>query len=264
MARRRSNTKNYHPIEEFRTKFEESVLELTAAFLKSDKFKHGLTKGEEREKPIRDFFLENLPKNFDILKGEVIDVRGNQSSQLDIMIYDKLKNIRFYHGESSILPVEALLASIEIKSLLTRNELKKSLKAVKTLKNLKPFGYDSDKVKKGRAIEDKVKCRFFHSIFAYKTDLKKDNWAQNEFKRIKEVSQELDISYKLIDRIYVVDNGIINCNDDRGINEQESSSLTLMYYYMHQLQFLLRENKRRDIAPYSTYSGQMTKGWEFL
>lgn len=256
--------RTYAPNSDFNSKFEAAVLDLTTSFLKSEKFKHGLTKGEEREIPIRDFLIENLPEKFGIEKGEAIDLFGNHSTQLDVMIYDKLKNVKFYAGDSTILPAEALLSSTEVKSLLTKDELRKSLIACNKLKSLKPFRRKLDETVMGRDINNKVKCRYFHTIFAYGTDIKKEDWAKNEFLRLKDVSTELKIDYKIIDRIYVVNYGIINPHGEIGVNEESDASLTLLYYYMHILSFLLRESKRRDIVPYLEYAGQMGKGWKKL
>ena len=58
------------------------------------------------------------------------------------MIYDCLHNVPVYSGEALILPAEALLASVEVKSRLTQQELTKSVMAAAKLKKLRPFKRD--------------------------------------------------------------------------------------------------------------------------
>ena len=38
----------------------------------------------------------------------------------------------------------------------------------------------------------------------------------------------------------------------------------LMQFYMHILNFLARENDRRESVPYLEYAGRMTEGWKSL
>src|SRR5688572_30057088 len=126
----------------FKSKFESTVYKIAGHFFETEKFKHSLTKGEEREIPFLEFLNQNLPKKYSAVKGEVVDLFGTSSPQLDVMIYDNSRNIPFYSSDNDILPAEALLASIEIKSRLTQEEIRKILINVNKLKSLKPFGKD--------------------------------------------------------------------------------------------------------------------------
>lgn len=263
MSKQPYKKREYNPQETFKTKFESALHDIIGKFIATKPFKHSLTKGEEREDPLINFLEANLPNTYSVVKGEIVDSKNNSSQQLDIMIYDNSRNIPFYSGGHFILPAEALLASIEVKSKLTLTEGKKILKSVKTLKNLKPFNKQVDKSKRQRTIEDTVKCRYFHSVFAYDTDLSELDWAKEEMNRIKNTANDEKIDATLIDRIIVLNKGLINPVDSIAKESKDNAEI-LMYFYMNLLNFIQRENKRRDSVPYLDYAGKLSKGWQHL
>jgi len=251
------------PQEALRSKFESAVYTITGHFFETAIFKHSLTKGEERENPLIKFLTDNLPKTYSVVKGEVVDINNSSSTQLDIMIYDNSRSIPFYIGDHCILPAEALLASIEVKSKLTQEETRKILKSVKILKSLKPFGKALDLSIRKRQNDDKVKCRYFHSVFAYETDLKEADWAKSEFERIKRLASEEKIDLTLIDRIFVLNRGLINVTNAVG-KETKDNAESFLYFYMNLLNYIQRENARRQTVPYLDYAGRLSNGWEHL
>jgi len=253
--------RSYAPQETFSTKFEGAIYDIVGQFVKTKVFNHSLTKGEEREDPLIEFLISNLPKTYSVVKGEVVDKLNNSSQQMDIMIFDNSRNIPFYSGGHYILPAEALLASIEIKSKITQEEIKKILKSVSTLKNLKPFGKKVDISKRQRTNEEKVSCRYFHAVFAYNTDISETNWAKKEIDRIKRIAIEENIDSTLIDRFFVLDKGLINPTNSTA-KESKDNAECLLYFYMHLLNFIQRENNRRQTVPYLDYAGKLSKGWE--
>lgn len=176
------------------------------------------------------------------------------------MIYDNSRNIPFYTGGHYILPAEALLASIEMKSRITQEETRKIIKSVSTLKGLRPFGKLPDISKKQRSSDERVTCRYFYSVFAYGTDIAETNWAKNEMDRIRRVAFEEKKDETLIDRIFVLDRGLVNPCDSIG-KETNDNAESLLYFYMNLLNFLQRENNRRQTAPYLDYAGKLSKGW---
>lgn len=252
--------RKYEPQVTYNTKFEGAVYDIIGHYVKTKVINHSLTKGEEREDPLIEFLQTNLPKTYSVVKGEVVDKYNDSSPQMDIMIYDNSRNIPFYSGGHYILPAEALLASIEIKSKLTQEEARKIIKSVSTLKGLKPFGQLPDISKKQRPSEEKVTCRYFYSVFAYDTDLAETDWAKSEMERIKRVALEESKDASLIDRIFVLNKGLINPCESIGKESKENAE-SLLYFYMNLLNFLQRENNRRQTTPYLDYAGKLSKGW---
>ncbi len=244
----------------FKSKFETAIYKIAASFFETAAFHHSLTKGEEREIPFIDFFTQNLPKTYSIVKGEVIDLNENSSPQLDLMIFDSSRNIPFVSRQNFILPAESLLSSIEIKSKLNQEEIRKILINVNKLKTLKPFGKDVDISKQRRAKTDKISCRYFHTVFAYDTDIASQDWSKKEFERIVRVAKEENIDYKLLDRIIVLNKGLINPTYSIAKESTDNADMFL-HFYMDILNFLQRENLRRQTVPYIEYAGKMSKNW---
>lgn len=250
----------YDPQLTLKSKIASAIYKITGSFSETAIINHSLTKGEAREIPIINFLKDNLPNTYSIVQGEVVDIENSSSPQLDIMIYDNSRNIPFLSGEHHILPAEALLASIEVKSKLTKDEIKKILKNTKKLKNLHPFSQDVDACKSNRTEDEAVSCRYFHSVFAYDTDLSTENWIKKEFDRIKDVSNDENVDFTLLDRLYVLNKGFINTAFSTGI-ESDDNADTFLHFYMNLLNFLERENSRRKIVPYLDYAGKLTNGW---
>lgn len=257
--KKRSNS----PQNTLRSKFQSAAYDVAGSFIKTKVINHSLSKGEEREDPLIEFLIENLPSIYSVVKGEVVDINDNSSPQLDIMIFDSSRNIPLYSEGMYILPAEALLASIEVKSKLTKGEIKKILKSVNALKSLKPFGKKVDISKKQRTVDDKVACRYFYSVFAYESDIGETDWITKEFDRIKNVASDENLDYTLIDRIFVLNRGLINASASVG-RESDDSAETFLHFYMNLLNYLERENTRRKAVPYIDYAGKLSKGWKSL
>ena len=244
----------------FKSKFEAAIYKIAGNFFETAAFNHSLTKGEEREIPFIDFFSQNLPKTYSTVKGEIIDLNGNSSPQLDLMIFDSYRNIPFVSSQNFILPAESLLSSIEIKSKLNQEEIRKILVNVNKLKTLKPFGKKLD-ISKGRRSEtDKVSCRYFHCVFAFDTDISANDWSKKEFERIVRVANEENIDFRLLDRIVVLNKGLINPTYSMAKESPDNADMFL-HFYMDILNFLQRENLRRQTVPYIEYAGKMSKDW---
>lgn len=238
-----------------------ATLQFAADFLKSDSFKHGATKGAEREGPIQEFLRHRLPSAFRVDKGEVVDLLGNTSPQADALVSDGLRNFPLVDGDSVILPAEALLVVVEVKSLLNRGEVENILKAAQRFKDLKPFKQPIVPMRR-RGIKAAGGPRIFYTVFAYKTDLAEPEWAKREHDRFREVAAAFALPLQSVDRVYVANRGLLDVGGERGFEESGTVGSGLLQFYMHMLGFLLRENGRRDPAPYLEYAGRMAGGWK--
>jgi len=101
---------------------------------------HSLHKGTPREAFIKEFLQKHLPKNVSIGTGEIIDSQskpGKQRNQFDIVIYkNNYPKLDFGGGINGFL-VESVIATIEVKSTLTKKGLENSIRAAKNSKALK-------------------------------------------------------------------------------------------------------------------------------
>lgn len=119
--------------------------ELEASLLRSRAaFKHKLTSGESTEAAVRAFLRENYPESVGICHGQVIDVNGDSSAQLDVIMYDKARTPVFYADRENgvrLIPAEGVLAAMEVKHRVTTDDLRKSARDAETLKKLKREAY---------------------------------------------------------------------------------------------------------------------------
>ena len=86
---------------------------------------HNLTSGEVRESSLRNFLIGLLPNFFKYGNGILIDSEGNKSPQQDIIIYSPYMSI--LTKDSKLFPIDSVFSTIEAKTRLNKNELKKSM-----------------------------------------------------------------------------------------------------------------------------------------
>lgn len=98
------------------------------------KLDHNVTKGQLRELFVSNTLKTFLTKQFDIGSGVIINKNGIPSNQTDIIIYDNRIVPPFIKEQQiGVYPAESVIATIEVKSRLTKSELLKSEKSAKKL-----------------------------------------------------------------------------------------------------------------------------------
>ena len=102
---------------------------------------HSLHKGTPREAFIREFLQSHLPESVAIGTGEIIDANsmpGEQRNQFDIVIYKKsYPKLDFGGGVSGFL-IESVIATVEVKSTLTKADMEQAIRASVNAKKLMP------------------------------------------------------------------------------------------------------------------------------
>lgn len=97
---------------------------------------HKLSKGELRELFVSNILKSFLTDQFSIGSGVIINQIGHQSNQTDIIIYDNRILPPFIKEQHiGVYPAESVMATIEVKSNLTKCELLKAEKAASKLNN---------------------------------------------------------------------------------------------------------------------------------
>ena len=82
---------------------------------------HNPSIGTLRERLLREFLKPNLPKNIDVVSGEIIDSLGNRSGQIDCILVDTtLPLVHLGSSDHLLVLAEAVLGTIEIKSHLDK------------------------------------------------------------------------------------------------------------------------------------------------
>ena len=99
-------------------------------------FSHSLEKGREAEGILMNFLKNMIPSKYEIGTGFAAS-EGNVSTQLDIMIYNKMDFAPLYTGfYNKIIPIHSLFATIESKMELNNKLLNDCCFASKTLKEI--------------------------------------------------------------------------------------------------------------------------------
>jgi hypothetical protein len=100
---------------------------------------HPLHKGTPRENFIRTFLQGHLSERVAIGTGEIIDSKskpGEKRNQIDIVIYKRdYPRLDFGGGITGFL-AESVVATVEVKSTLDKDELRKAMGVAKRIKDL--------------------------------------------------------------------------------------------------------------------------------
>lgn len=120
---------------------------------------HPGEKGTAREKALMKYLRPHIPDKFEFSEGIIIDSYDHQSCQVDVIIHDKIATPFLQDRElANVIPIESVYAVIEVKSTLTKEELRRSINNIKSVRSLRKntitgstsptlgfvFAYDSD------------------------------------------------------------------------------------------------------------------------
>lgn len=109
---------------------------LSAAEVAAD-LEHNGVKGAMREALMSELLRPLLPPDFGVATGVIISADNEQSPQQDIIIYNKRILPPFLTDGPALIPVESVVATIEVKSTLTAEELKKAYENVTGVRRLR-------------------------------------------------------------------------------------------------------------------------------
>ncbi|MCD4824431.1 MAG: hypothetical protein K8S55_07480 [Phycisphaerae bacterium] len=100
---------------------------------------HGSTVGEARESMLRDIFRRLLPSRYQVYSGIIVDTAGRQTPQLDAIIVEQgILPPYLLPSQAAVVPVEAALAAIEIKSTIDQGAFDQLMRQQKAILELKP------------------------------------------------------------------------------------------------------------------------------
>ena len=237
---------------------------LEANFTSSTIVTHTNVKGDIRARTIAEELRKNLPGTFEIAFNCIaIDFKWKQSWELDIVIYNKLLNNPLFSTWGSddknlILPIEAVLSVIEVKSKLNATEYSNIGNWLDKLYSLKPWKENLTP----KDVKEKLDTyRIFYTAFWFDTDLVPwDDWIKREFWRIPKWLIDK------IDRVVFPNLGIINPASGKGrkLNGDDPKWSIILEWYINLINFLVRENSRRKPVDWQNYMHTFARWWEAL
>ena len=161
-----------------RGSYELRVQSALAAASHAAAIKHPGLKGEVREILVRELLRPLLPPTFAFGTGKVVDHQGNESAQMDVVVYDRAVLPPMLFSDSALtglFPVEACVYAVEVKSQATAGAWRDSVTKAKLLAGL---AYLPD-------IYGNERPRAIPMLFAFATNLRSGATAQGELTRWK-------------------------------------------------------------------------------
>lgn len=229
-------------------------------------FAHKGIRGDERAASLAQFFREMLPKSFGVGKGEAIDHADARTGQLDLIIYDHARCAPIRAGnENLLLPCEALYCVIEVKTTITQTELNDAYRASGKVRALRPFKLPFIAARRDGAGADDDRVRCLYVIFGYSSNLGNDSaWAVKELQRVRTAAETNRVSTDCVDRLFILDRGIIDPQRPAGKWEAGSPDSLFLESYLHVVNFLARESARRKPVDWQMYGPETASGWKSL
>jgi hypothetical protein len=143
-------------------------------------YDNNLLKGQAREIFVSNLLRPYLAPSVGVCGGVAIDSVGGHSRQLDLIIFDRRVIAPSMLRETDgVIPVESVLATVEVKSKLTRQELVKSVENARSVKTLTHRPYEFEP---GSLLKYSPLCY----VFAFATDLREST----ELSRLTDVVNE--------------------------------------------------------------------------
>lgn len=185
----------------------------------ANNYDNQVLKGRAREIFISDLLVPFLDRSFGVCSGIIIDSKDEHSNQIDVIVYDSkiVPPVMLTAGEG-IIPYEAVLATIEVKSKLDYRELKKSVHNARSTKVLK-FGRQEILKPLCKACRDKTdSIPGLQSpvcfIFAFGSTLRKGSESERLNKCVNELNDESETKiYLPISALCVADRCFTYCVD---------------------------------------------------
>lgn len=111
---------------------------LEAGYDLASEFEHNGLSGEVREYFVDTFLKKIIPESMGIGSGKVVDRSGSLSQQIDLIIYEKKFPILTFTESRKVYPIESVVATIEVKSTLSGDNLKAAFDNCKSITDLHP------------------------------------------------------------------------------------------------------------------------------
>lgn len=162
----------------------------------TSKIQHPSEMGAAREELLKTYLSQFLPIKYTVGNGIIVDSNESRSKQQDFIIYDAFSSPLMLKMQSlQIIPVESVYCTIEIKSTLTEDELKKCVNNIKSVRQL-------EKCRVNRVFEgfgEPIGC-----VFAYTSNVSLKTLLKHLEEINKDIPKEQQISI-----VCVLDKGLI-------------------------------------------------------
>ncbi|XFA99658.1 DUF6602 domain-containing protein [Candidatus Izemoplasma sp. B36] len=101
------------------------------------KISHNPSDGRFREDLIKTI-LDIVPQKYNVSNGFIIDTQGNLSNEMDLIIFDDIYVPKFFMETYSVIPIESVVAVVQIKTKLDSTKLKNAIINLNSIDKLTP------------------------------------------------------------------------------------------------------------------------------
>lgn len=218
--------------------------------------------GSAREGALGQFLTTQLPGRFTVADGEILDAHGNRTGQTDLFIFDGsvTRPLQVFPDGTVLLPAEAVLATVEVKSTLTEPEVDRAIRGVDKVHGLRPWGDPWLPPRQGEPADDR-RARVFTSVFAYRSSLTAEPWAKRELERFRARSKACGSPVESVDRLVVLDRGMVLPAPGRVAEPGEERGVLGLWFFSL-INFLAREVERRKPFPWDRYEARTPDVWK--
>lgn len=138
-------------------------------------FDHNGVKGTRVEEAFRNFLQRHLPDSIGITSGEIVDIHGGRSGQIDLILYDKIRTPMLFGDKNSTdhsVPAEGAIAAVEVKSHLKKAMLTDLIRSCRRVKRLRKEAYFDTPItfrysRYGREYSDPP---IYYTVFGFESD----------------------------------------------------------------------------------------------
>jgi hypothetical protein len=240
--------------------------QLWADFERTRVFSHKGLAGSSRESGVGRFLREHLLSRFVVTTGQAVDARNGITTQLDLVIYDSFLSAPLLKSDDGpeLMPAEALLAVIEVKTMFSLAEACKCAAAVASIASLEPYGKRFVASRSGGMDASDGAPRCMYSIFAFDSDVGETGWAVKEWDRLRLAAREASVDVARVDRLTVLTRGLVVPPTCTALPAVDGKGI-LRDWFLHLSDFLVREAARREPYDWDRYGRRPTaQGWERL
>jgi hypothetical protein len=246
---------------EFRDLVKVAGREVSSAIEDAGAMGHHSTSGSIREDGFRSFLSKVLPDRFFVGTGFAFDAHDHVSRQLDIVVALQPPFGGVFRQHSLCrLPCEVVLAVIEVKKIFRIAELRQTLQNASSVRRLVPYGNQQFVPSRSKGAERQSKeHRCFCGVVALTSDIAIDDWASGELRRLRAESAKLGVGVDLLDRIVILDRGVINVRENKAQNNSGEREAVTFEWFLHLANHLDREAGRRPPIDLDIYAGGRSK-----
>ena len=135
----------------------------------SIRIEHNLEDGKYREYLVTKVLQKIIPSKYSITNGFIIDSDNNISQEMDVIIYDKNYVPPFFDETYTVVPIEAVIAVIQVKTTLKSDTLNDSIKNLNSIDKLNSKTGGKIISANGTLITEKRYIKQYKIIIAYQT-----------------------------------------------------------------------------------------------